>query len=470
MNGMMAPPQQHLVSPSKLAGASKGSPSTSEPAKLHARPSAALSASIPRFPFPMVIPLWNMEMEEGLLFNQPSNSKGKLDFSRDKGKNPTSALSTANASIPKDHEGLQPDPANQPKDNGQNAYCFTIPVRDLDYWQSQLKQKVVIGLCQGIRPSLEALKSWTNQQWLGRNFTLDQGHHIKDYPDSKPVATPMEPDPNKNEGFQPVPKRNSAKGGRNAKQGKNRSNLSPLLENVFEPFPSDKRDANEEFHEAPPVDVVAPQRGGKELFDDVGCEMDNPNLDMDDGELVFGKEAILPIEMQLASLKILATTKNEGHPGDQLKQRILDLEKLDLDGEMAIEHYAMQAEQRRHKFNEGFKDKELKRGMLVLRYDNRFDTRKDKKFMSRWNGFYFIRKKYTFGSYRLQDISGKLHRTRVNGWRLKSYFQRIDEKIIVDLPLESSEEEEEDEASFSQQLCEDENVLEARIPLALGEG
>ncbi|MCO5561165.1 hypothetical protein L7F22_014786 [Adiantum nelumboides] len=141
--------------------------------------------------------------------------------------------------------------------------------------------------------------------------------------------------------------------------------------------------------------------------------------------LVFGKEAILPIEVQLASLKILAI-KNEGTLSDQLKQRILDLERLELDQEMAIEHYATQAERRRQKFNEGLKNKELKRGMLVLCYDNRFDTRKDKKFMLRWEGPYIIRKKYTNGSYRLQDISGKLHKTRVNGWRLKPYFQRFD--------------------------------------------
>ncbi|MCO5597389.1 hypothetical protein L7F22_051465 [Adiantum nelumboides] len=80
--------------------------------------------------------------------------------------------------------------------------------------------------------------------------------------------------------------------------------------------------------------------------------------------LVFGKEAILPIEVQLASPKILAT-KNEGTPSDQLKQRILDLERLELDREMAIEHYATQAERRRQKFNEGLKDKELKRKILV---------------------------------------------------------------------------------------------------------
>ncbi|MCO5612825.1 hypothetical protein L7F22_067096 [Adiantum nelumboides] len=177
--------------------------------------------------------------------------------------------------------------------------------------------------------------------------------------------------------------------------------------------------------------------------------------------LVFGKEAILPIEVQLASLKILAT-KNEGTPSDQLKQRILDLERLELDREMAVEHYAIQAKRRRQKFNEGLKDKELKRGMLVLRYNNRFDTRKNKKFISRWEGPYVIRKKYTNESYKLQDISGKLHKTRVNGWRLKPYFQRFDVEVVIDLPPESSKEEEEgDEVCSSQQLCEDEDLLEA---------
>ncbi|MCO5599950.1 hypothetical protein L7F22_054057 [Adiantum nelumboides] len=158
--------------------------------------------------------------------------------------------------------------------------------------------------------------------------------------------------------------------------------------------------------------------------------------------LVFCKEAILPIEVHLARLKILAI-KNEGTPDDRLKQRILDLERLELDREMANEHYATQAERRRQKFNEGLKDKELKRGMLVLHYDNRFDTRKDKKLMSRWEGPYVVRKKFINGSYRLQDISGKLHKTSVNGWRLKPYFQRFDAEIIVDLPPESNEEEKE---------------------------
>ena len=87
-------------------------------------------------------------------------------------------------------------------------------------------------------------------------------------------------------------------------------------------------------------------------------------------------------------------------------------------------------------FNKGLKAKGLKRGMLVLRYDNRFDTRKDKKFMPRWEGPYLILKKHSNGSYRLRDVSGKVHKTRVNGWRLKPYFQRFDQVPFLELPEE----------------------------------
>ncbi|MCO5568231.1 hypothetical protein L7F22_021927 [Adiantum nelumboides] len=137
------------------------------------------------------------------------------------------------------------------------------------------------------------------------------------------------------------------------------------------------------------------------------------------------EETILPIEVQSTSLRVPASGRET--PKEQLQQRILDLERLELDS--AIEFYARQVEKRRQKFNEGLKDKELKRGMLVLRYDNHFDNKKDKKFLSRWEGPFLIRKKYSNGSYQLQKINGRLHKTRLNGWRLKPYFQRFDSKL-----------------------------------------
>ncbi|MCO5614501.1 hypothetical protein L7F22_068784 [Adiantum nelumboides] len=96
----------------------------------------------------------------------------------------------------------------------------------------------------------------------------------------------------------------------------------------------------------------------------------------------------------------------------------------------------------------GLKDKNLKRGKLVLRYDNLFDNRKDKKLLSRWEGPFLIRKKYSNGSYQQQEINGRLHKTRVNGWRLKPYFQRFDSELWLELPPETEEDEEKGSSSI----------------------
>ncbi|MCO5579059.1 hypothetical protein L7F22_032911 [Adiantum nelumboides] len=162
-------------------------------------------------------------------------------------------------------------------------------------------------------------------------------------------------------------------------------------------------------------------------------------------QLMFGKEAILPIEVQLASLQVLESGRDR--PSEQLRSRILELERLELDRTSAIEHYAAQTKHRKKKFDEVLKDKGLKRRMLVLRYENLIDTRKDKKFMNRLEGPFLIYKKYTNGSYTLQDISGKLHKTRVNGWRLKPFFQRFDSQFMFDAPARTEEDEEEQPSS-----------------------
>ena len=65
--------------------------------------------------------------------------------------------------------------------------------------------------------------------------------------------------------------------------------------------------------------------------------------------------------------------------------------------------------------------------MLELRcYDNRFDNKKDKKFLIRWEGPFQVVKWYENGSYKLEDVDGKINETRVNGWRLKPYFLRFE--------------------------------------------
>ncbi|MCO5580349.1 hypothetical protein L7F22_034215 [Adiantum nelumboides] len=139
--------------------------------------------------------------------------------------------------------------------------------------------------------------------------------------------------------------------------------------------------------------------------------------------LVYGQEALLPIEVELGSLRVLAreTTSSK----EKLEQRILDLQRLELDREAATDYYITQAKKKREQFNNKIKEKKLEEGMLVMRYDSRLDLSHSKKFLQRWEGPYVIFKKFKNGSYRLQDLSGKIHKYPVNGWILKEFFQRI---------------------------------------------
>ncbi|MCO5602872.1 hypothetical protein L7F22_057011 [Adiantum nelumboides] len=139
--------------------------------------------------------------------------------------------------------------------------------------------------------------------------------------------------------------------------------------------------------------------------------------------LVYGQEALSPIEVELESLRVLAreTTSSK----EKLGQRILDLQRLELDRETATDYYITQANKKREQFNNKVKEKKLEEGMLVMRYDSRLDLSHSKKFLQRWEGPYVIFKKFKNGNYWLQDLSGKIHKYPVNGWKLKEFFQRI---------------------------------------------
>ncbi|MCO5547440.1 hypothetical protein L7F22_000889 [Adiantum nelumboides] len=140
-------------------------------------------------------------------------------------------------------------------------------------------------------------------------------------------------------------------------------------------------------------------------------------------QLVYGQEALLPIEVELFSLRLLQT--RESNPKEKMKERILALERLELDREAAILHYINQADRRRLKFNKKLSPKIIKKSSLVLRYDNRFDYKWDDKFMPHWEGPYKVSEVFSNGSYKLMDATGKLLRTPVNGWRLKPYFSQV---------------------------------------------
>ena len=88
-------------------------------------------------------------------------------------------------------------------------------------------------------------------------------------------------------------------------------------------------------------------------------------------------------------------------------------------------YYAKQAEERKKKFNANLFPKDITEGSLVLRYNNRFDYNKSDKFVPHWEGPFKVLEGLDNGSYQLMDASGALHKTKVNGWRLKPYFLQV---------------------------------------------
>ncbi|MCO5604728.1 hypothetical protein L7F22_058898 [Adiantum nelumboides] len=119
-------------------------------------------------------------------------------------------------------------------------------------------------------------------------------------------------------------------------------------------------------------------------------------------------------EVELASLQVLKAHQEDSQE-KQVEKRIIDLKRLGLDRESAVKYYASQAEKKRKKFNRNPVKKGIKEGSLVLRYDNRFDPKKDGKFLLKWEGPFVVIQRFSNGSYQLGDLDGKGYGTDIAG-------------------------------------------------------
>ncbi|MCO5576807.1 hypothetical protein L7F22_030627 [Adiantum nelumboides] len=156
--------------------------------------------------------------------------------------------------------------------------------------------------------------------------------------------------------------------------------------------------------------------------------------------LVYGQDALLPIEVELASLQVIKAHQ-EYSQEKQVEKRIIDLERLGLDQESAVKYYVAQAEKKQKKFNRNLVKQGIKESSLVLRYDNRFDRRKDGKFLLKWEGPFVVIQRFSNGSYQLGDLNGKVHQTAINGWRLKAYHCRLSQPYADGINAKNGSEE-----------------------------
>jgi transposase InsO family protein len=135
-------------------------------------------------------------------------------------------------------------------------------------------------------------------------------------------------------------------------------------------------------------------------------------------QLVYGQEAILPIELEIPSLRI--AIEHRMGALNSLQHRYAMLEKLNETRAQAYLHTVAMQNRRKSFYDSKLTPKTLHENDLVLLYDSRFQKFPG-KFKMRWFGPYRILKAYENGSMELQDFEGKIHTTRYNGNRLKLY-------------------------------------------------
>ncbi|MCO5561946.1 hypothetical protein L7F22_015572 [Adiantum nelumboides] len=146
--------------------------------------------------------------------------------------------------------------------------------------------------------------------------------------------------------------------------------------------------------------------------------------------LVYGQEALQPIELNIPTMRLHG--KAAQRKEEEWIDRLLTLVELEWKREVAYECYKRKATQVKDKLDKEVKDKGIKEGDLVLRYDNRLDNRFNAKFETRWQGPYIVKKAFNSSYYQLMDLDGKEHPRKVNGYRLKPYLSQILPKDLQD--------------------------------------
>ena len=138
--------------------------------------------------------------------------------------------------------------------------------------------------------------------------------------------------------------------------------------------------------------------------------------------LVYGNEAVLPIEVKIQSLRVLAETKVLKE--DWLKQRYEQLALID--EKRAKAQYHAQGYQKKiaGAFNKNVRPRNFKEGDLVLKVfrDETFDPRG--KMKPRRSGPFTIKKIMSGGTTRITDLDGEEVLHPINMDRLRRYQKK----------------------------------------------
>lgn len=139
-------------------------------------------------------------------------------------------------------------------------------------------------------------------------------------------------------------------------------------------------------------------------------------------QLVYGKSAVMPIELEIKILK-MATRLNlclDKAQQTQLEQ----LHQLDEYRQEAVLRMELVQNQRKKWHDVHLRSKTFEPGKRVLLYDSRYNNFLG-KFQIKWMGPYQIQQVFQNGTVQLQSIDGSDSTFRVNGYRLREYHKTV---------------------------------------------
>jgi hypothetical protein len=136
-------------------------------------------------------------------------------------------------------------------------------------------------------------------------------------------------------------------------------------------------------------------------------------------QLVYGLEAIFPIECEIPSLKLAVQLLPET---SALEARLVELKQLDETRRDAATANMAHTHRVKIQYDKSIHPRVFSKGYLFLVYDQANDTLGVGKFIAMWHGPYIVKRILGKGSYELQDYEGNCLKEPRNGLYLKKYY------------------------------------------------
>ena len=119
--------------------------------------------------------------------------------------------------------------------------------------------------------------------------------------------------------------------------------------------------------------------------------------------LVFGEEAVLPIECEIPSLHLAVEILPDTQP---LEQWLIMLERASEDRHVALQTIEVDKKCTKAQYDRKFHPRTFHEGDLLLLYHQAHDVLSHGKFDSLWLGPYIINKDLGKGAYLLEEFEG----------------------------------------------------------------